>query len=557
MTEQTQMPITLANQTTPEQDFDKASSARSVPALLEVGKNNYGTPVGSAALGLADHLYKTSKEFDNLVAPIEKAGGVASPEGRIEAVKIFKSSQNDPTLGEVLMHYFTGNAEYARDLVTGGKVTTNTVVDKNGKMIKVWSNAFGPTRAREHGSDVDMSEIEFQDRGVGRQKYEDTLTYLGGKQLQEQNIKDWQAKIQRDSEAEQTYEGVIAPLAARMAGDLEFVKDLDISPEEKAKIFKFTNSAYSASSSAAESASFFDQQQAQAGANAGKELTEKQIVQAGLPAGLYKWTKEGVKDEKSGETFSFDHLRNQQSTSSKSNQLSNQYKQDQAALTKYLRTSGLDANTQNRVLRVFDAGKEIGQTMLKLQSEGKLPKFLAMPNTSEEGDPYALLQGKTIQLLTNQKLLQLNREYSKKAKDLAEKDGAISNPFEIEVGLTRTPEFKAAISQGMKATNDIIDRYVKTRTAKQSTGGDQQTGAIAPPVSAGKPVGIGAAPPMEPVEQDVLAKQASIRGQLGGRGAPAFDEHPGYSYSNKRDADGNKLYTKNGDKSGKTYVFKE
>lgn len=478
--------VSVDAQTTPAEQFDQASATKDPVALLDVAKNNFNTPVGQAAFGLADHLYKTGKEFDNLVAPIAKAGGPNTPDGRLAAIKVFESSKTDPTIGEVLMHYVTGNGAYARDLVTGGKVSAEIRPDKNGQLVKVWSNAFGPMRARVMGSNTDLSEQEFQDRGVGRQKYEDTLNYLSQKQISEDNNKEWQAKIKRDSQAEQAY-STIVPLAERTDQDLEWLKNLDIDPKRRAELIKTINYSISNASRAGVSDTAFSQMQSDAQNKIDKAVDDKTRMELNL-VGAWKYSKEGVVNEKTGETRSWSQLKNLQSTANRSNENESRLTSDRDSMVKYLRTAQLSKDPkenkilQDRVLRMYDSTKELSRSLLEIHGKGKGPKFLYTPNVSEADDPYAITRGKLTQLVTNGKLLQAQTDYASKVYNAARESGEIMpNPYEIEKGFTRSESAKSLIKQGMDRTEQIISEYTPRVENRP------RQGAVVPPQGVAMP----------------------------------------------------------------------
>lgn len=548
-------------QLTPSQQFDMALETGDPKQMINVAQQNPNTPVAVAAVKVADLFHTGNQTVSAMMQPINDAGGIGTPKGNIAAANEAKKyfGQEKPQIWNAFIYALTGNDKMAQAAITGGDIVYKTVPDKSGKLVQVGINQLGKIIDAE---DVDtgrkISRQDFENRSIGRQTYENTLDYLTQKDQAINNNTEWQAKIKRDSIAEQTYRGVIAPLAKRTFDDLEFVKGLDISPEEKSKVFKFVNNSYSAASRSGEESSFLNQKQANAEANAGKDLSEAERIKAGLPAGLYQWSKDGVINKNSKESFSFGRLLQNTNSNSKSNEIENSHTQDRASLDKYLRTANLTKEQQDRVLRIFDAGKEIGQSILKLQADGNMPKFLYTPNTSDAEDPFSIIQGKTIQLLTNAQLLRLNAEYSNAARTAAaQKGGVPPNPFDIESGFSRSKDFRDVINEGMAMTNQIISRDVQTRGQKQ-LGPARTSGPVAPPATNAATVNAGAGVAPQPnIANEVLAETAKVRADQGNRGAPVLDEVPGYTYSNKRNAKGEKLYTKNGDKSGKLYVVGE
>lgn len=507
---------------TPAQEFDTAVDSGDPKLMLKVAQVNADTPVGVAATAVADLFYKGQKAVDEMMAPIEKAGGLQTPEGRMQVAKQAQTyfKQDDPKIFDAFIYSITGNRKMAQAMLTGGDVQYKTFVDKNGNQYQVGFNALGKIIDAEDIKGRKISKEEFDALKIGRQSYENTLDYLQSKQINENNTAEWQAKQKRDANAATTYNGVIAPLAARMYDDLEFVKNLDIDPKQRSEMLRFANTALGASSSLTQGQQTLKQMQSQASANIGKDVGEGEIKSLGLPAGIYSYTDKGIVNKKSGESYSFNELGQMQTSASKSNEIDAKYTQNKQDFAKYLQTTGLTKEQQDRVLRVFDASKEIGKSLLKLESEGA-PRFLFTPNASDAEDPYGLIQGKNIQLLTNQKLLEMNAEYNRGALQAAQRKGGIlPNPAEIEAGFSRTPEFRQIINQGMAMTNETMKRYSQAPTRQV-----QVTSPVAPAEEVVNR-GPGTPPPVENVGATGTEKVGQFVNRAEQRGAPVINELP-------------------------------
>jgi len=70
---------------------DAAIENRDVQGLTQIAKDTIGTPASEVALRLAQTIEKGAADFSKMVAPIEKAGGVGTPEGRIEVANTFQT----------------------------------------------------------------------------------------------------------------------------------------------------------------------------------------------------------------------------------------------------------------------------------------------------------------------------------------------------------------------------------------------------------------------------------------------------------------------------------
>lgn len=531
---------------TPAQEFDTAVDSGDPKLMLKVAQVNADTPVGVAATAVADLFYKGQKAVDEMMAPIEKAGGLQTPEGRMQVAKQAQTyfKQEDPKFFDAFIHAITGNKKMAQNLLTGGDVKYLTKIDENGRSYQVGFNGLGKIIDVEDMQKRKVSREEFDALKIGRQSsFENTLTYLQSKQINESNTAEWQAKQKRDANAETTYNGVIAPLAARMYDDLEFVKNLDLDPKQRAEMFRFANTAIGASSSRSQGEQTLQQMQSNLSAKIGKNVSDADIKSLGLPAGIYQYTDKGIYNKDANESISFAELGQKQSTANKSSEIDTKYSQTKQDFAKYLQTTGLPKEQQDRVLRIFDASKEIGKSLLKLESEGA-PRFLFTPNASDAEDPYGLIQGKNIQLLTNQQLLKMNSEYNRGVLQAAQRKGGIMpNPAEIEAGFARTPEFKQIVNQGMAMTNETMKRYSQAPTRQV-----QVTSPIAP-TEAIVSGGVGLAPPTADIGSVGAERVGQFVRDAQARGAPVMNEIPaGFEDTGKVNNAGQKLIRRPGGK---------
>ena len=498
------------------QQYDQALDSGEPHQMIKIAQANPNTPVAIAATRAADLMHFGTQTINAMVKPIEDAGGLGTPQGNIaaatEAKKYF--GQEKPQMWNAFIYSLTGNKKMAQAAITGGDVLYKTVPDKEGNLIQVGINQLGKIiDAEDVGSGQKLSREEYQSRAVGRQTYENTLDYKTKEIQAKANSENWNAKTKRDSIAEQSYRGVILPLAQRLLDDSQSVKD--ISPEVRSQLFKYVNNSMSSVAKSGESKDLLRQKQANAAINEGKQLTDSERTSLGLPAGLYSWTKEGVKSEKTGESKSWTALDQDQSTKSKSNEIENNYSQTKESLTKYFQTLKLPKDQQDTVLRILDSGKEIGRKLLELQPD--TPKFLFTPNTTDSEDPFSIIQGKAVQLLTNGQLLRLNAEYTNSAKAAAERKGGLPpNPFDIENGFARSSEFRKVVHEGMSMTNDLIKRHAETRNIQDLTGrAANPSGPVAPPAQTST---LGAPPEQSPADY-VAKNQAKERADLINRGA--------------------------------------
>jgi len=473
-TQENIMPVTMANQPTPAQQYDIAANSGNPDQMLAVAKEHLGTPVGAAAYHAANTLYKTSKEFDNLIGPIEKAGGIATPEGRVQLEQKFKGVKDNPDMWDVLLQYATGNKKYAMDLLTGGKVETNRVVDKNGKIIEVSTNALGKVvKARELGSPNDMNENEYQDRGVGRQTYENTLQYINQKQINKTNIDESKASEKKNN-AWLAASSVMGANANELYGHLNDIKKAaNFAPKEYADLMKFVSNSMGTADSKSKGSTVLDQAIKDNSLFVGKSIDKKLGASIGLDGGPWRWTATGAEREDGSEKKSFGELKQNTNTENTTNELNRNYQQTREALLTSATLSKLSDVEQKKFMRALDLSKELGQSQAILAKEG-VPEFLSLPSSYQAEDKLGLGQAKAVQTMFNARVMPMYAEYYKNAMNGAENP---PNPRELEAGFQQTSEYRTALAEAKAETNRLINEKIDISTPKV----EKKTTAVAPP----------------------------------------------------------------------------
>ena len=473
------MPATLANQPTPAQQYDMAANSGNPDQMLAVAKEHLGTPVGAAAYHAANTLYRTSKEFNDLVAPIEKAGGVGTPEGRLQLEQKFKGVKDNPDMWDVLLQYATGNKKYAMDLLTGGKVETNRVTDKNGKIIEVSTNALGKVvKARELGSPVEMTENEYQARGVGRQTYENTLQYINQKQINRTNIDEAKA-----SEKKNNAWLAASPIMGANANELynhlnDIKKAASFAPKEYADLMKFVSNSMGIADSTSKGSTVLDQAIKDNSIYAGRAIDAKVASSLGLEGGPWKWTASGAERQDGTDKKSFGELKQNTNTENKTNELNRNYQQTREALLTSATLSKLNDVDQKKFMRALDLAKELGQTQAILAKNG-VPEFLSLPSSFQAEDKLTLGQAKAVQTMFNAKVMPMYAEYYKNAMKGAENP---PNPKELEAGFQQTPEYRAALAEAKAETNRLINEKIDISTPKV----EKKSKPVVPPTAEAK-----------------------------------------------------------------------
>lgn len=443
------------------QQFDIAIESNDPRQMMVVASENIGNPVGEAAVKAADLMVKGQKSFREMVAPIEKAGGVGTPDGNIAAAKVAQSyfKQDDPKWGQALMYYLTGNEKMGQAIITGGNQTTDIVPDVNGRMVAVTKNELGKViNAKEVGGNV-LSEQEFQQRAVGRQTYENLLTFQNQKKQQEANID----ALKKSQTINNAYAAAFPELGSKygqLYDDLEVIKKKDLTSKEFADVLRFASNSLGTADQTSKGLTVLDQAQQNRNVVAGKTLTKDQTAALGLPAGIWKWTNRGIESEDGKVSKSFDELKQNTSTENKSSELTKNFQQTQQNLIQSEKFKRLDSVEQKRLLNALETSYQIGAKQLELSRDFGTPTFLVQPSSFDVADKYTMGQVKAVQGMFNAKAMDLYQQY---ANDVMSKSGGlVPDPKALEAGFTRTPQYRDLLRSAQGETNRLLNEKLVT-----------------------------------------------------------------------------------------------
>lgn len=155
---------------------DDAIERRDVNALTQIGKDNFGTPASDLAMRMVGTIKDSQKKFNDLVNPIDKAGGAGTPDGRVKIAQTFQTVADNPQWGTALLKYVMGDKEGAVKQVTGGDIKTLITYDNAGNQIEEKVNALGePVSYTDRKTGQPMTKDEYAQRVGGISSWANTL----------------------------------------------------------------------------------------------------------------------------------------------------------------------------------------------------------------------------------------------------------------------------------------------------------------------------------------------------------------------------------------------
>lgn len=445
---------------TPEKEFDDAVNTNSPKQMLNVAANNINNPVGVAAVKAADIMFRGEQQFNAMVAPIEKSGGMQTPEGRIVVAETAKKyfEQEDSNLKSALIHYLTGNYDMARAMVTGGTTATSVVPDIDGKLIQVTKNQLGKIVDAEEIGGRKLTQQEYQQRAVGRQTYENLLSFKSQEEQQKENIKSLK-ESQRINNAYAASAADFESKYTQIYDDINYLRTngKGLSAKEYADVLKFASNSLGTAASVSKGESILGQAQKNVSANIGKNLTKEEAAAFGVDkSGVnWKYSNKGITSEDGKLSKSFDELKQQTNTQNRNDELTRNFQQTRRNLIESKKFGQLDAYDQNRLLNLLENSYQVSQKQLQLRNDHGVPTFMVLPSSIDVEDQYSVGQAKAIQGIFNAKALQLYADYERKA--LAQSGGIAPNPKELEAGFTRTPQYKALLDEARLGTKRVME----------------------------------------------------------------------------------------------------
>lgn len=155
---------------------DDAIDRRDTRALTQIAKDNIGTPASDLAMRMANSINEKQAKFNDLVKPIDKAGGANTPDGRVQIAQTFQTVADNPQWGTALLKYVMGDKAGAVKQVTGGDIKTLITYDNNGNQIEERVNELGePVSYTDRKTGLPMTKDEYAQRVGGISQWGNTL----------------------------------------------------------------------------------------------------------------------------------------------------------------------------------------------------------------------------------------------------------------------------------------------------------------------------------------------------------------------------------------------
>lgn len=466
--------------------FNNAVDNRDTKQLRLLAANNDGTPVADAANHVANVIHRGNQEYNNVFGSIEKAGGPATPEGRVKIADTWKNNYNNPKYGDALIEYVLGNKDGARKLITGGTLTRRITYDNAGNQLLENVDEVGDRHSvTDLATGQSVGPQEYAMRKGGQDKLSDTLGFLSDKKNLETNIAATNLTIDKANKA-------LAAAPAQKQMNEEFgnllgdLKNSDLPPEALALVAQFSNSSIGTSQSRSQALTKLGQLLKSGALKQGDQISAGLGAALGLE-GVATINGKGGVTLSDGSSKSLNDLKQDQNSTNLNNQIERNYSQTQENLAKFLKTKALANNPelQLKLNRALELGKMIAQQQIEVPTHPFNVPTVGFGVTDE----YARGRIQAEQGLLNAQANDAFGQWAAQQLKNYPKDSA-PRPAELEAAFVKTPIYQSLVQQYSDKANAILKepRKFATVNAKETgidiPGGEPQ---VPPEPSANAP----------------------------------------------------------------------
>jgi hypothetical protein len=466
----------------PNQRENDAIANRDVQGLIQVAKDNIGTPAGDVAIRAAKTIEQNALKLTNLVEPIEKKGGVATPEGRLAFSEQFKTTKDTPQWGNALIAYVMGDKKGALLQVTGGTVSTKITYDNGGNQIVEQVNELGePVSYTDPKTGKPISKEEYALRVGGISAWANTLK---GKTEQDMR-KQSQEALTKNTEAENKWTQLVVGQKQFKAESYDTLSKLksDIPADLYNKIVGSVSQSLGQANASSTGKSVLNS--LQNAASRGESVTVDNRISAatGVPVGVVlRFKGENGTSENNKYNVSLDKLKQQTDTDNISKEATQNASQTMASIAEAERLKQLDPIAAQRLRRVIENSQNMGRETADLASKYDKPAFISLPTSASFVDKQAQVMAQLLQGMQNADQMQQYIKYRDDALEGHRKTNTVPMPGQIGTSYLDQDTSKAIRKFYSEEIDKVMGGEYEARKSKAParTGQQQASGAVAP-----------------------------------------------------------------------------
>lgn len=494
-------PATVQN---PNAIADAAIENRDVQGLTQIAKDTIGTPASEVALRLAQTIEKGAADFNKLVAPIEKAGGVGTPEGRVQVANTFQTVADNPQWGTALLKYVMGDKMGAVKQVTGGDITKKISYDNSGNQIEETHNALGEALSYfDPKLGRNISKEEYADRVGGISSWENTLK---GKTEALTRADSTRLFVKEEEQANNWYQLLQGqkPLLQENYNTLQKFKT-DLDPKLYNQIVGSVSQSMGQANSKSASKSALSQLTDALARGESVKVDDRIASALRLNPKLIGTSLEVKGDQLVSKDNSFkvdaSKLKSLQETDTIGSETSKNAAQTMASISEAERLGKLNPVAAQQLRRVIENSQQMGRELVDATDKFGKPSFISLPTSASFVDKQAQTLAQTLTGLQNADQMENYIKYRRNAVEGHTRTNTVPLPGQIGTNYTLQPlskeirkfyadEIGKVMNQefiARKSFNPQIDVSYSQPEAAPVAQPARQSAPVAPPKAQQKP----------------------------------------------------------------------
>lgn len=478
---------------------DQAIANRDVDGLIQIAKDNIGTPASDVAMRAAKTIEENSLKLTNLAAPIDKKGGVATPEGRLAFAEQFQTIADHPQWGNALIAYVMGDKKSAFLQVTGGNIKSQITYDNAGNQILERVNELGePVSYTDRKTGKAISAAEYAQRVGGISAWENTLKGKSENEMRKQS----QEALVKDEESANNWFQLTQNHKQFHAENYDTLNKLksDIPANLYNKIIGSVSQSLGQANASSNGKSVLNS--LQDAASKGESVTVDNRISAatGVPVGVVLRFK-GEHGTSEGNTYSvnLNKLKQQTDTENISKEATQSASQTMASLAEAERLGQVSSVDAAKLRRVIENSQNMGREVAIATEKYGKPSFISLPTAASFVDKQAQVMAQSLQGMQNADQMDQYIKYRRDALEGHRQANTVPMPGEIGANYVKQDTSKAIRGFYSGEIEKVMNREYEAKKGSASAAGQQQAGgAVAPTkasTSAAKP-NTPAAPPL-------------------------------------------------------------
>jgi len=475
----------------PTQREDDALANRDVKELTNIAKDNIGTPAGAVAMDTVKGIQDRATKFNEIVKPIDKAGGATTQEGRMVIAKQFETIADHPQWGTALIAYILGDKKSAYLQVTGGNIKTDIRYDNGGNQIEEKTNELGePVSYFDRKEKRFLTKEEYAQRVGGISAWENTLK---GKTEQETRKLSNEAFV-KDNEAANVWHQIFNGQKQLHQENIDFLTKVktDLPPPLYNKIVGSVSQSLGQANASSNGKSILNQLGNSVSRGEDVTVTEKMAGTINVPVGtVLKVSGDFLVSKDNRYKVDVNKLKSQTDTENINREATQNASQTMASIAEAERLGQLSPVQAQKLRRVIENSQTMGREIAVATEKYGRPAFVSLPTSASFIDKQAQVMAQSLQALQNADQMDQYIKYRNSAIQGYKDTNTVPLPGEIGTNYLKQKEPQAIRDHYSNLINGVMDAEYIAKNTKTATPKAQTNTANAPAATP-------AAPPARP-----------------------------------------------------------